>query len=97
MYVILVLVDATTKAFLQDAYMEASFTFTIDQADEKAAPEELVTDTMLHARLTQFFENQEALPNLKEKYPALPDFSIGSGKLFSEQVFFEEVTNTDTH
>ena len=89
-YLILLLFDKRSKTYLKDAYSEANFTFTIDNASEIAKPEELITDTMIHSRLNDFFEKQEALPQLKAQYPTLPDFYIGSGKMFNQQVFFEE-------
>jgi hypothetical protein len=95
-YVIMLLFDAKTKTYLKDFYSEATFTFTIDNASEQATPEELITVSMIHARLTDFFEKQKALPKLKAQYPSLPDFYIGSGKLFSQQVFFEEVSDPMT-
>ncbi len=76
---------------LSDVYSEATFTFTI-YADLLAKPEELVTARMIQMRLTDFFAQQEALPKLKAQYPILPDFYIASGKLFSQQVFFAEVS-----
>src|SRR5437588_12952183 len=91
-YLIMLLHDKRTKTYLKDVYSEAHFTFTIENAKENAKPEELVTDSMIHARLNDFFEKQEALPQLKTQYPDLPDFYIGSGKIYTQQVFFEEVT-----
>ena len=91
-YLILLLFDKKTKTYLKDVYSEAYFTFTIEHASENAKTEELVTDSMIHTRLNDFFEKQEALPQLKAQYPDLPDFYIGSGKMFNQQVFFEEVT-----
>src|SRR6266702_2153978 len=90
-YVILLLFDTKTKTYLKDVYSEATFTFTM-YADAQASPEELVTARMIQTRLTAFFEKQKALPRLKAQYPSLPDFYIGSGKLFSQQVLFAEVT-----
>ena len=90
-YLIMLLFDKGTKTYLKDVYSEANFTFTIEHASKNAKPEELVTDSMIHTRLNDFFEKQEALPQLKAQYPTLPDFYIASGKLFSQQVFFEEV------
>jgi len=87
----MVLSDTKTKTYLKDVYSEATFTFTI-YADALAKPEELVTARMIYHQLTAFFEKQEALPKLKAQYPSLPDFYIASGKLFSQQVFFAEVT-----
>ncbi len=87
----MLLFDKRTKTYLRDAYSEVNFTFTIENASETAKPEELVTDSMIHTRLNDFFEKQEALPQLKEQYPTLPDFYIASGKMFSQQVFFEVV------
>jgi hypothetical protein len=95
-YVIMLLFDTKTKTYLKDVYSEATFTFTLEHASAHATPEELITVRMIHARLTDFFEKQEALPKLKAQYPTLPDFYIGSGKLFSQQVFFEEITDTNT-
>ena len=89
----MVLSDAHTKAYLKDVYSEATFTFTI-YADTLAKPEELVTAGMIQKRLTAFFAKQEALPQLKARYPTLPEFSIASGKLFSSEVFFAELTDT---
>src|SRR5438105_1768675 len=90
-YLIMLLFDTKTKTYLKDVYSEATFTFTVDHASENAKSEELVTDNMIHTRLKEFFEKQEALPQLKAQYPTLPDFYIGSGKMYSQQVFFEEV------
>src|SRR5258708_5071819 len=90
-YLIMLLFDKKTKTYLKDVYSEANFTFTIEHAKELAKPEKLVTDSMIHTRLNDFFEKQEALPQLKAQYPTLPDFYIGSGKMFSQQVFFEDV------
>ena len=87
----MVLCETQTKTYLKDVYSEATFTFTI-YADALAKPEELVTARMIQTRLTAFFEQQEALPKLKVQYTTLPDFYIASGKLFSQQVFFAEVT-----
>jgi hypothetical protein len=95
-YVIMLLFDTKTKTYLKDVYSEATFTFTIEHASRNAKPEELITVSMIHARLTHFFEKQEALPRLKAQYPSLPDFYIGSGKLFSQQVFFAEVPDPNT-
>jgi len=95
-YVILLLFDTKTKTYVKDVYSEATFTFTLEDATENATPEELITVSMIHTRLTQFFEQQEALPKLKAQYPTLPDFYIGSGKLFSQQVFFAEIPDTNT-
>ena len=95
-YVILLLFDTQTKTYLKDVYSEATFTFTLEHASEQATPEALITVSMIHQRLTQFFEKQEALPKLQAQYPTLPDFYIASGKLFSQQVFFAEVTETNT-
>jgi hypothetical protein len=91
-YVILLLFDSKTKRFLKDVYSEANFTFTT-YANAQASPEELVTARMIQTRLTAFFAQQEALPKLKSQYPTLPDFYIGSGKLFSQEVFFAEVAH----
>ena len=87
----MLLFDKKTKTYLKDVYSEANFTFTIENASVKAKPEELVIDSMIHARINDFFEKQEALPQLKAQYPTLPDFYIANGKLFSQQVFFEDV------
>jgi hypothetical protein len=92
-YVIMVLCETQTKTFVKDVYSEATFTFAI-YADALAKPEELVTATMIHKRLNSFFERQEALPKLKTQYPSLPDFYIASGKLFSQEVFFDEIAET---
>ena len=90
-YVILLLFDTQTKTYVKDVYSEASFTFTLEVASANATPEELITVSMIHTRLNHFFEQQEALPRLKAQYPSLPDFYIAHGKLFSQQVFFEEI------
>ncbi len=66
------------------------FYFTLPNAPVNAEPQDLVTDQMIHERQTQFFEKQEALPDLKAKYPALPDFYIGRGRLATQKVFFED-------
>jgi hypothetical protein len=95
-YLIMLLFDKKTKTYLKDVYSEANFTFTIDNASEQTKPEELVTDSMIQTRLNDFFEKQEALPRLKTQYQTLPDFYIGSGKMFNQQVFFEEVTDKNT-
>jgi hypothetical protein len=95
-YVILLLFDTKTKSFIKDVYSEATFTFSLDNASKHATPEELITVSMIHTRLTHFFEQQEALPKLKAQYPTLPDFYIGSGKLFSQHVFFAEIPDTNT-
>ena len=92
-YVIMLLFDTKTKTYLKDVYSEATFTFTLEHASEQATPEELITPSMIKQRLTQFFAKQEALPKLQAQYPTLPDFYIASGKLFSQQVFFEEITD----
>src|SRR5947209_5433274 len=90
-YLIMLLSDKKTTTYLKDVSSEAHFTFTIENASEHAKPEELVTDSMIHTRLNDFFEKQEALPQLKAQYPTLPDFSIASGKMTTQQVFFEDV------
>src|SRR6266702_2810863 len=94
-YVIMLLFDTKTKTYLKDVYSEATFTFTT-YADAQASPEELVTARMIQTRLTAFFAKQEGLPKLQAQYPTLPDFYIGSGKLFSQQVFFAEVIDPKT-
>lgn len=91
-FLVMLLFDKKTKTYVRDTYSEATFTFTIDHASEYAGPEELVTDNMIHARLNDFFEKQEGLPQLKVQYPTLPDFYIANGKLFSQAVFFEDET-----
>jgi hypothetical protein len=88
----MVLCATKTKTYLKDVYSEASFTFTV-YADALAKPEALVTVHMIQKRLSEFFAQQEALPHLRTRYPTLPDFYIASGKLFSQQVFFAEVTD----
>jgi hypothetical protein len=95
-YVIMLLFDTKTKTYVKDVYSEATFTFTLDNASEQATPEELITVSMIHTRLRDFFEKQKALPRLKAQYPTLPDFYIGSGKLFSQHVFFAEVPDPNT-
>ena len=92
-YLIVLLFAKKTKTYLKDVYSEANFTFTIENTLEHAKPEELITDNMIHTRLNEFFEKQEALPQLKAQYPTLPDFYIASGKMYSQQVFFDEVTD----
>ncbi len=87
----MVLCDTNTNTYLKDVYSEATFTFSI-YADALAQPEELVTVAMIQKRLTAFFAQQEALPKLKAQYPSLPEFYIASGKLFSQEVFFAEVS-----
>ena len=94
-YVILLLFDAKTKTYVKDVYSEATFTFTM-YGDAQASLEELVTARMIQTRLTAFFEKQEALPKLQAQYPTLPDFYIGSGKLFSQEVFFAEISDPNT-
>ena len=89
-YLVMELHDKKTKAFLQEAYSEASFYFTLPNAPVDAEPEDLVTDQMIHARLTEFFEKQEPVAQLKAKYPTLPDFYIGNGKMATQKVFFED-------
>ena len=53
-YVIMLLFDTKTKTYLKDVYSEAIFTFTII-CHAQASPEELVTVSMIHARLTAIF------------------------------------------
>ena len=50
----------------------------------------LVTDQMIQTRLTEFFEKQEPLAQLRAKYPTLPDFYIGKGKMATQKVFFKD-------
>jgi hypothetical protein len=89
-YIVIELHDKKTRAFLREAYSEASFYFTIPNAPVDAEPEDLVTDSMIHTRMNEFFEKQEALSQLKAKYPNLPDFYIGKGRMATQKVFFEE-------
>ena len=89
-YLVMELHDKKTRAFLQETYSEASFYFTISNAPVDAEPEDLVTDRMIHARLSEFFEKQEPLPQLKAKYPTLPDFYIDKGRMATQKVFFED-------
>ena len=83
-YLIMLLFAKRTKTYLKDAYSEANFTFTIENASETAKPEELVTDSMIHTRLNDFFEKQEALLQLKEQYRSLQDFYVVSGCVFRQ-------------
>src|SRR5215471_7292103 len=88
-YLVVELHDKKTKAFLQETYSEASFYFTLPNAPVDADPEDLVSDQMIHTRLNEFFEKQEALAQLKAKYPTLPDFYIGKGRMATQKVYFE--------
>ncbi len=90
LYIIMELHDKKTRAFLREAYSEASFYFMLPNAPVDAEPEDLVTDSMIHTRLTEFFEKQEPLDQLKVKYPALPDFYIDKGRMATQKVFFED-------
>jgi len=90
-YLVMELYDKQMKAFLQEMYSEASFYFTLPYASVDVEPKDLITDQMIHERLTQFFEEQEPLAQLKAKYPTLPDFYIGNGRMATQQVFFEDV------
>ena|SRR5437764_7684523 len=89
LYIIMELHDKKTNAFLQEAYTEANFYFTLPNVPVDAEPEVLVTDQMIHTRLSDFFEKQESLSQLKAKYPTLPDFYIGNGRMATQKVFFE--------
>src|SRR5205809_5507 len=88
-YLILALHYKKTKAFLQETYTEASFFFTLPNAPVDAEPEDLVTDRMMHERLIEFFDRQEPLAQLKAKYPTLPDFYIGKGRMATEKSFLK--------
>ena len=89
-YIVMELHNKKTKAFLRETYSEASFYFTLSNVPVAAEPEDLVTDQMIHARLTEFFEKQEPLAQLKAKYPTLPDFYIGNGRMATQKVYFED-------
>src|SRR5438270_13280325 len=90
LYLVLELQNTKTKAFLQETYSEANFYFPFPNASVDVAPEDLVTDQMIQTRLTEFFEKQEPLAQLRAKYPTLPDFYTGKGKMATQKVFFKD-------
>lgn len=66
LYLVIVLCDTKTFTFVKEVYSQATFPFTLENAEKFSKSEELVTDRMIYERLAAYFEKLEVLPQLKD-------------------------------
>jgi hypothetical protein len=89
-YLVIQLFDKQDKSFLRETYTELSFPVVIKDADPSKEVRDIVPDSAIHRKLSTILDNQLLLPEMKKKYPELPDFYIGKVRLFTQQAFFED-------
>lgn len=90
-YLTIQLYNKLDESFLKEIYTELSFPVTIQGADPNKGASDVVPDSIIHSKLNTILHPQLLLPNLKKKYPELPDFYIGNVRLFTQQAFFEDI------
>lgn len=90
-YLTIQLYNTSDKSFLKEVYTELSFPVVIEHADPTKEARDIVPDSLVHSALDAILHPQLLLPDLKKKYPHLPDFYIGDVKLATQQAFFEDI------
>lgn len=90
-YLTIQLYNTSDKSFLKEVYTELSFPVVIENADPTKEARDIVPDNLVHSKLDAVLDKQLLLPDLKKKYPHLPDFYIGNVKLATQQAFFEDI------
>ena len=89
-YLTLRLFAKQDKSFLRETYAEYKFRHVVQGVMTNEAAENLVSDSVIYNHLNEILDKQVMLPELRKKYPDLPDFYIGEARLFTQQVFFED-------
>ena len=92
-YLTLQLFDKQSHTILKETYAECSFPVTVENASPDEEARNIVPDSLIHRKLDQMLTMQVMLPELKKKYPDLPDFYIGNARLFTQRSFFEDVAD----
>jgi len=92
-YLTLQLYDKQSRALLKETYTECSFPVTMEHVNADDEAKDIVPDRLIHHELDQMLTKQVMLPELKKQYPDLPDFYIGGATLFTQQAFFENITD----
>src|SRR5436190_6021912 len=90
-YLTIQLFDILNESFLKETYAELSFPVVIQNADLNREARDIVPDSTVHSTLNTLLDRQTLLPEMKKKYPELPDFYIGRVRLSTQQAFFEDI------
>ena len=94
LYLTLQLFDKQSHVLVKETYAECSFPVTVEAANFDEEARNIVPDSLLHRKLDQMLNMQVMLPEMKKKYPDLPDFYIGGARLFTQQVYFKDISES---
>ena len=73
-YLTLQLFDKRSHTLLKETYAECSFPITVEAASPDVDARDIVPDPLIHRKLDKVLNEQIMLPELRKRYPNLPDF-----------------------